>query len=127
MGFEFQIQFPRRAAYLDLSFDEGGDVVLVLEDGERLQQVVFQPLPVLRDLFTGGPWGRRRRDGQRSSHSHGALQTFHFWYVLRADANTTDSFKLSKQNDTRAGICGILISDWVLTVVLFLQIIRVKN
>lgn len=27
--------------YLDFSFDEGGDVVLVLEDGEGLQQVVL--------------------------------------------------------------------------------------
>lgn len=44
------------SSYLDLSFDEGSDVVLVLKDGESLQQVVFQPLPVLRDLFTGGSW-----------------------------------------------------------------------
>lgn len=57
-------QSPLCASYLDLSFDEGSDVVLILEDGERLQQVVFQPLPVLRDLFTGGSWRRGGRNHQ---------------------------------------------------------------
>lgn len=41
-------------SYLDLSFNKGGNVILILKDGEGLQQVMFQPLPVLRDLFTGG-------------------------------------------------------------------------
>ena len=50
-------------AYLNLSFDKGGDVVLILKDGERLQQVVFQPLPVLCDLFAGGSC--RRDEGQK--------------------------------------------------------------
>lgn len=57
-------QSPLRATYLDLSFDEGRDVVLILKDGERLQQVVFQPLPVLRDLFTRGSWRRGGRNDQ---------------------------------------------------------------
>lgn len=42
--------------YLNFSFDEGGDVVLVLKDGEGLQQVVLQPLPVLRDLLARASW-----------------------------------------------------------------------
>lgn len=42
--------------YLNFSFDEGGDVVLVLKDGERLQQVVLQPLPVLCDLLARASW-----------------------------------------------------------------------
>lgn len=50
--------------YLDLSFDEGSDVILVLKDGERLQQVMFQPLPVLGDLFTGGAWREGFRHNQ---------------------------------------------------------------
>lgn len=50
--------------YLDLSFDKGGDVVLVLKDGESLQQVVFQPLPVLCDLFAGGSCRGVRRERQ---------------------------------------------------------------
>lgn len=57
-------QFPLSTTYLNLSFDEGRDVVLILKDGERLQQVVFQPLPVLRDLFPGGSWRRRYRTHQ---------------------------------------------------------------
>ena len=54
-------------SYLDLSLDEGGNVVLVLKDGEGLQQVVLQPLPVLRDLFTGGSCRGARRE--KSEHS----------------------------------------------------------
>lgn len=53
-----------RVGYLDLSFDKGGDVVLVLKDGEGLQQVMFQPLPVLRDLFAGGSCRGARRERQ---------------------------------------------------------------
>lgn len=55
------------SSYLDLSFDEGGNVVLILKDGESLQQVMFQPLPVLRDLFTGGPCRGARRESQHSA------------------------------------------------------------
>lgn len=51
--------------YLDFSFDEGGDVVLVLEDGEGLQQVVLEPLPVLRDLLARASW---RGEGAGSEH-----------------------------------------------------------
>lgn len=50
--------------YLDFSFDKGGDVVLVLEDGEGLQQVVLQPLPVLRDLLARASWRAERGRGQ---------------------------------------------------------------
>lgn len=50
--------------YLNLSFDKGGNVVLILKDGERLQQVMFQPLPVLCDLFAGGSC--RSVEGQKN-------------------------------------------------------------
>lgn len=43
-------------SYLDLSFDKGSNVILILKDGEGLQQVMFQPLPVLCDLLTRGSW-----------------------------------------------------------------------
>lgn len=51
---KYQIHFL--ISYLDLSFDKGSNVILILEDGEGLQQVMFQPLPVLCDLLTGGSW-----------------------------------------------------------------------
>lgn len=44
------------SAYRDLPLDEGGDVFVVVEDGERLEQVGLQPLPMLCDLFPGGAW-----------------------------------------------------------------------
>lgn len=40
--------------YADLSLDEGGDVFIVVEDGDGLQQVGLQPIPVLRDLLPVG-------------------------------------------------------------------------
>lgn len=51
--------------YLNFALDKGSDVILVLEDGQRLQEVLLQPLPVLCDLLTGAPYGTRegRRDG----------------------------------------------------------------
>lgn len=39
-------------AYMDLALDKGGDVFLAIEDGQGLQQVAFQPFPVLCDLLT---------------------------------------------------------------------------
>lgn len=54
----------RMGSYLDLSFDKGGNVILIFKDGESLQQVMFQPLPVLCDLFTGGSCTRGRRGSQ---------------------------------------------------------------
>lgn len=53
--------------YLDLSFHKGGNVILVLKDGESLQQVMFQPLPVFCDLFTGGSCRGVRREGLEHS------------------------------------------------------------
>lgn len=50
--------------YLNFSFDKGGDVILVLEDGEGLQQVVLQPLPVLRDLLARASCGRGGEESQ---------------------------------------------------------------
>lgn len=44
--------------YLDLAPHEGGDVVLVLEDGQGLQEVLLQPPPVLRDFLPGAACGR---------------------------------------------------------------------
>lgn len=37
--------------YRDLSFDEGGDVFVVVKDGDGLEEIGFQPIPVLSDLF----------------------------------------------------------------------------
>ncbi len=45
---------------LYFALDEGGDVILVLEDGERLQQILLQPFPVLRDLLTRAPCEKQR-------------------------------------------------------------------
>lgn len=58
-------------SYLDLPFDEGGNIILVLEDGECLQQVMFQPLPVLCDFFPGGSCrgGRRGRQSTQAVSS----------------------------------------------------------
>lgn len=51
--------------YLNFALDKGSDVILVLKDGQCLQEVLLQPLPVLCDLLTGAPYGTRegRRDG----------------------------------------------------------------
>lgn len=50
-----------------LALDEGGDVFLVVEDGQRLEQVVLQPLPVCRYLFVVGTWGRGgKQEGDRA-------------------------------------------------------------
>ncbi len=66
--------------YLDFSFDKGGNVILILKDGQSLQQVVFQPLPVLCDLFTGGSCRGARRESQctqlQGSQEHGSVM-FH--------------------------------------------------
>lgn len=59
-------------SYLDLSFDKSGDVILILKDGESLQQVMFQPLPVLGDLFPGGSCRGVRREGQCTGLTGGA-------------------------------------------------------
>ena len=56
------------SSYLNFSFDKGGDVVLVLKDGESLQQVVLQPLPVLCDLLTGGSCRGARTESKRRVH-----------------------------------------------------------
>ncbi len=45
---------------LYFALDEGGDVILVLEDGERLQQILLQPFPVLRDLLTRAPCQKQK-------------------------------------------------------------------
>lgn len=45
---------PSDASHLDFSFDEAGHILLVLEDGQRLQQVVEQPIPVLVHLLRSG-------------------------------------------------------------------------
>lgn len=39
--------------YVYLALDEGSDVLLIVKDGQRLKQVVFQPFPVFGDLFSG--------------------------------------------------------------------------
>lgn len=52
------------SSYLDFSFDKGSNVILILKDGESLQQVMFQPLPVLGDLFAGGSCRGVKREGQ---------------------------------------------------------------
>lgn len=47
------------AAHLDFSLDEAGDILLVLKDGQRLEQVVEQPVPVLVHLFHSSSWHTR--------------------------------------------------------------------
>ncbi len=49
-----------RMCNLYFALDEGGDVILVLEDGERLQQILLQPFPVLRDLLTRAPCQKQK-------------------------------------------------------------------
>lgn len=60
------IKLNKMSSYLDLSFDKGGYVILILKDGESLQQVMFQPFPVLCDLFTGGSCRGVRRESQNT-------------------------------------------------------------
>lgn len=61
--------------YLDLPFDKRCDVIFVLKDGEGLQQVMLQPLPVLCDLLTGGSC-RERKEG-KSEHSLSSQEEHH--------------------------------------------------
>lgn len=42
---------PPQKTHQDLSFDEGGNVFFIVKDGDGLQQVGLQPIPVLRDLL----------------------------------------------------------------------------
>jgi len=42
--------------YRDLPLDEGGNILIVVEDGEGLQKVGFQPLPVRGDLLPRAAW-----------------------------------------------------------------------
>lgn len=64
---ELRLQLYRRSTNLHLPFNKGGNVVFILKDGESLQQVVFQPLPVLCDLFTGRSCVRMEEGGVRAS------------------------------------------------------------
>lgn len=43
----------QEVTYRDLPFDKGGDVFIIVEDGDGLQQVGLQPIPVLRYLLPG--------------------------------------------------------------------------
>lgn len=43
----------QEVTYRDLSFDEGGDIFIVVKDGDGLQQVGLQPFPVICDLLPG--------------------------------------------------------------------------
>lgn len=58
--------------YLNFALDKGSDVILVLEDGQRLQEVLLQPLPVLCDLLTGAPYGTREGRRDRGGVDRGA-------------------------------------------------------
>lgn len=46
----------RSIAHLHLPFDKAGDVVLVVEDRQGVQQVLLQPVPVLVDLLQRCTW-----------------------------------------------------------------------
>lgn len=85
-------------SYLHLPFDEGGNVVLVLKDGESLQQVVFQPLPVLRDLFMG----RSCRVGEEWKKKNRLFEKF--WasvnYILNWETVKYEHLKCAMQSKT---------------------------
>ena len=53
---ELLSQPTRRTTHRDLPLHEGGNVLVVVEDGEGLQKVGFQPLPVCGDLPPRAPW-----------------------------------------------------------------------
>jgi hypothetical protein len=46
---------PAVQPHLDLPFNEAGDVGLVLENREQVENIVVQPVPVAADLLYGGP------------------------------------------------------------------------
>lgn len=46
----------RSVTHLHLPFDKAGDVVLVVEDRQGVQQVLLQPVPVLVDLLQCRTW-----------------------------------------------------------------------
>lgn len=56
-----QTTFPvtSNASHLDFSFDEAGDVFLVLKDGQRLKQIADQPVPVPVHLLHSSSWHTR--------------------------------------------------------------------
>lgn len=54
-----------RGTHLHLPFDEAGDVLLAVEDGQGVQQVLLQPVPVLLHLLQRRPWCSRRDTGLR--------------------------------------------------------------